>query len=161
MPGLQDQYDEAMFIFTEGDYDRAIALFRVMLEQDPENFDAQLSLGMAYYRKGDYAQAIAEGHRAEQLRPQEQLVHTNLSLFYQKQGNKTAAEHHGLKARIASWKTQGTPGAVPGVDPDLAVNQAAPAPAPAKPVKFPDMPWKKTPKATANPGDSSKPGLPP
>ena len=55
---LQDQYDEAMFEFSQGQFDEAIAGFRAILEQDPENFDAQLSLGMAYYRKGDFANAI-------------------------------------------------------------------------------------------------------
>src|SRR6184192_193198 len=82
MPMLQEQYDDAMFDFSTGDYDSAIAKFNAILAEDPAHFDAQLALGMAYCRKGDYATAIAEGHKAEQLRPNEQLVHTNLSLFY-------------------------------------------------------------------------------
>ena len=69
-----------------------------------ENFDAQLALGMAFYRKGDFASAIAEGHKAEKLRPKEQLVHTNLSLFYMKSGDKVTAEKHGLQAKIESWR---------------------------------------------------------
>src|SRR2546426_12350652 len=101
----QEQYDDAMFDFSTGDYDSAIAKFNAILAEDPAHFDAQLSLGMAYCRKGDFATAIAEGHKAEQLRPKEQLVHTNLSLFYLKLGDKTKAEHHGLQARIASWRT--------------------------------------------------------
>ena len=59
---------------------------------------------MAFYRKGDYAAAIAEGHKAEKLRPKEQLVHTNLSLFYMKSGDKVTAEKHGLQAKIESWR---------------------------------------------------------
>ena len=47
---------------------------------------------MCYYRKGDYATAISEGHKAERLRPKEQLVHTNLSLFYVKTGDKQKAD---------------------------------------------------------------------
>src|ERR1043165_8841645 len=104
MPTQQDQYDDAMFDFSTGDYDSAIAKLRAILAADPAHFDAQLSIGMAYCRKGDYATAIAEGHKAEQLRPNEQLVHTNLSLFYMKAGDKKTAEHHGLQARIASWR---------------------------------------------------------
>src|SRR6202012_3004158 len=84
--------------------DSAITNLNATLEQHPSHLDARLSLGMAYYRKGDYAAAIAEGHKAEKLNPNEQLVHTNLSLFYMKSGNKVTAEHHGLQARIASWK---------------------------------------------------------
>src|SRR5436189_3103049 len=121
MPMLQEQYDDAMFDFSTGDYDTAIAKFKAILAEDPAHFDAQLSVGMAYFRKGDYATAIAEGHKAERLRPQEQLVHTNLSLFYMKAGDKKTAEHHGLQARIASWKTDKTaPGvAKPAADPEL------------------------------------------
>ncbi len=45
-----------------------------------------------------------KGHKAEKLRPQEQLVHTNLSLFYMKSGDKVTAEKHGLQAKIESWR---------------------------------------------------------
>jgi tetratricopeptide (TPR) repeat protein len=144
MPTPQEQYDDAMFAFSQGDYDGCIARLQAILAEDPNHFDARLSLGMAYCRKGDYATAIAEGHKAEQLRPKDQLVHTNLSLFYLKAGDKTKAEHHGLQARIASWRgNMAPPGAVPaGTDPELQMAQ--PKPPPVKPpTKFPDMPWKK------------------
>ncbi len=141
---LQEQYDEAMFEFSTGNYDGAIAGLHEILKADPQNFDAQLALGMAYYRKGDYATAIAEGHKAEKLRPNEQLVHTNLSLFYMKAGDKKTAEHHGLQARIASWKAdKSAPGETPASDSELQMVKP-PAPViPAPPQKFPDMPWKK------------------
>jgi Flp pilus assembly protein TadD len=139
---LQDQYDDAMFAFSGGDFDQAITMLEAVLTRDPGHFDARLALGMAYYRKGDYAAAIVEGHKAETLKPKEQLVHTNLSLFYMKAGDKAKAEHHGLQARIASWRDDtGAPGAA-ATDPELEL--AKPKPAPLKlPEKFPDMPWKK------------------
>ncbi len=144
-PAAQAQYDDAMYQFSLADYAAAADLLKAILADDPGNFEAQLALGMAYYRQGDYAAAIAEGHKAEQLRPKEQLVHTNLSLFYMKSGNKTVAEHHGLQARIASWRENpGPPGSAPPADPELDL--AKPKPAPVKiEGKFPDMPWKKTP----------------
>lgn len=143
MPSLQDQYDDAMFDFSTGDYDSSIAKLKEILADEPEHFEAQLALGMAHYRKGDYPTAIAEGHKAEKLRPSEQLVHTNLSLFYMKAGDKKTAEHHGLQARIASWKADKTgPGEKPATDPELEM--AKPQMPPIKPPeKFPDMPWKK------------------
>lgn len=140
---FQEQYDDAMFDFSTADYDRAIEKLKAILAKDPVHFDAQLSLGMAYYRKGDYSAAIAEGHKAEKLKPGEQLVHTNLSLFYMKAGNKTVAEHHGMRARIASWKSdKSKPGETPKADPDLEMAKLPPQQI-KPPEKFPDMPWKK------------------
>jgi hypothetical protein len=82
-------------------------------------------------------------------------VHTNLSLFYMKAGDKVTAEHHGLQARIASWREDAqkakagvAPSAAPAPsDPELAMAKPKPPPA-----KFPEMPWKKkTP-----PGDQTQ-----
>src|SRR3569623_83154 len=120
MPSLQDQYDDAMFDFSTADYARAIEKLKAILAADPNHIAAQLSLGMAYYRKGDYTAAIAEGHKAEKMKPGEQLVHTNLSLFYMKAGDKTTAEHHGMQARIASWRTdRSKPGDPPPTEGEL------------------------------------------
>lgn len=142
MPNLQDQYDEAMLDFSMGEYASAAAKLESILSQDPLHFEAQLALGMVFYRLGDYDRAISEGHKAEQLRPQEQLVHTNLSLFYMKRGDKQTAEHHGLQARIASWKgNMAPPGTASESDPELQM--APPATPPKPPPQFPDMPWKK------------------
>jgi predicted Zn-dependent protease len=146
MPSLQEQYDDAMFDFSTADYDSAIAKLKAVLAEDANHFEAQLALGMAYYRKEDYATAIAEGHKAEKLKPHEQLVHTNLSLFYMKSGDKKTAEHHGLQARVASWKENMTaPGTAPAGDPELELAKPK-APAVKIAGKFPDMPWKKKPK---------------
>ena len=158
MASLQELYDDAMFDFSTANYDAAIDKFKSILQQDPLNFDAQLSLGMAFYRKEDYSAAIVEGHKAERLRPNDQLVHTNLSLFYMKAGDKKTAEHHGLQARIASWKENMAPLAA-GAEGDPELQLAKPKP---PPVKIPDMPWKKKkPAAEAsaakNPGSNDDP----
>jgi len=147
---LQEPYDDAMFAFSQGEFARAIAGLEAVLAAEPGHFEAQLALGMAYYRQGDYPRAIAAGHQAEQLRPREQLVHTNLSLFYQKAGDKARAEHHGLQARIAGWREEsqavraGSPPAAGVADPELQMARpAVPAPVIRPPDKFPDQPWKK------------------
>ena len=152
MPTPQEQYDDAMFDFSQANYDSAIEKLKSILARDPQHFDAQLSLGMAYYRKGDYAAAIAEGHKAEKLRPHDQLVHTNLSLFYMKSGDKKTAEHHGLQSRIASWKeNMAPPSAAEATDPELQMAKPKPPP-----VKFPNMPWKKKPTGAARDKDDTK-----
>ncbi|HXR04988.1 MAG TPA: tetratricopeptide repeat protein [Verrucomicrobiae bacterium] len=139
---LQEQYDDAMFDFSRGDFDGAIGKLKAVLAADPAHFDSQLALGMAYYRQGNFALAITEGHKAEALRPKEQLVHTNLSLFYMKSGDRQKAEHHGLKAKIESWRADagaGPSGAKTGDTPELRMARPKPPPT----VIFPSQPWKK------------------
>jgi Flp pilus assembly protein TadD len=139
---LQEQYDDAMFDFSRGDFDGAIVKLKNVIAADAAYFDAQLALGMAYYRKGDFAAAIIEGHKAEKLRPKEQLVHTNLSLFYMKSGDKVTAEHHGLQAKIESWRADAAQKKSPDpkVENDSELQIARPIP---QPMKFPSQPWKK------------------
>ena len=155
MPAIQDRYDDAMFDFSRGEYESAITKLRGILAEEPGHFEAQLALGMALYRLGDYPAAIAEGHKAERLKPHEQLVHTNLSLFYMKAGDKATAEHHGLQARIASWRADAQQDK--STDPQLAaanpeLQLAKPKLEPVKlPGKFPEMPWKKKPAGGAGP----------
>lgn len=146
---LQEQYDAAMFDFSQGEFSTAVDKLKRVLAEDPAYFDAQLALGMVYCRLGDYAAAIAEGHKAEQQRPKEQLVHTNLSLFYLKAGDKVKAEHHGLQARIAGWRAenQAAQSNEPKTAEDPELQMAKPKPPPVKvirmPDKFPEQPWKK------------------
>jgi tetratricopeptide (TPR) repeat protein len=151
MPTTQEQYDDAMFDFSQANYDAAIDKLKVLLNSEPDHFEARLALGMALYRKGDYAAAISEGHKAEQLRPKEQLVHTNLSLFYMKAGDKQKAEHHGLQARIAGWRdNMAPPAAGQPNEPELQIAKPKPPPIPQR-----DMPWKKKPPA-ANGGSPAE-----
>jgi tetratricopeptide (TPR) repeat protein len=159
MATAQEQYDEAMFDFSQANYGQAIGKLQFLLSEQPDHFEAQLALGMAYYRRGDYPAAIAEGHKAEQLRPREQLVHTNLSLFYMKAGDKQKAEHHGLQARIAGWRENMAP-PEPGApnDPELQLAQPRPPPLKAPPPR--DMPWKKKP-AVASPTPPASASEPP
>lgn len=151
----QGQYDDAMFDYSTGAFDAALGKLLGILAVDPNHFDARLALAMCHYRMGDFAAAIAEGHKAERLRPNEQLVHTNLSLFYMKSGDKTTAESHGLKARVAGWKQDMSapaqrPADAPESDPELQLAQPKPK-AFKLPEKFPDMPWKKQPKVGTPP----------
>jgi tetratricopeptide (TPR) repeat protein len=143
MANLQEQFDEAMFLFSGGNCEEAITRLQAILAQDPNYFEAQLALGGAYFAKGDFAAAIAEGHKAEKMQPHDQMAHTNLSRAYMRAGDKPTAEHHAVQARIASWR--GDMAAPPAPAPaDVELQLATPkAPPPKVPEKFPDMPWKK------------------
>ena len=148
---LQEQFDAAMLAFSRGEFVAAVTQLQQVLAADANYFDAQLALGVAQYRLGEFAAAIAEGHKAEKLQPKEQLVHTNLSLFYMKSGDKVTAEHHGLQARIAGWRAenqaaQANSGEVKIPDhPELQmVKPKLPTVKVVRlPDKFPEQPWKK------------------
>lgn len=165
MPTPQEQYDDASFLYAQADYDGAIRALQGLLAEHPDHFDARLALGMAHYRKGDFAAAIREGHVAEQQRPKEQLVHTNLSLFYMRSGDKLKAEHHGLQARIAGWRDNmapPVPGSAPAADPELQIAQPKPPPMKTPPVPVRDMPWKKkAPEKTGGISSSPDASAPP
>lgn len=132
-----------MFDFSQGEFFPAIEKLKNILARDPENFDAQLALGMAHYRQGDLAAAIAEGHKAEKLRPLEQLVHTNLSLFYMKSGDKVTAEKYGLKAKIESWREDAKHSGEKIPAKTEIENELQLAKPKLEPMKFPSQPWKK------------------
>ena len=139
---MQTQYDDAVLAYTMGDYAAAIAGFEAVLAAEPYHFEAQLSLGMAFYRQENYERAIAEGHKAEAINSAEQRVHTNLSLAYMKNGEKETAEHHGLQAKIAGWKDNMDAPEADAAEADLKL--AEPKPEAIKmPTKFPEQPWKK------------------
>jgi lipopolysaccharide biosynthesis regulator YciM len=143
---MTEQYDDAMLDFSREQFDSAIQKLKGVLAIEPEHFDAQLALGMAYYRKGDFVSAIAEGHKAEKMRPREQLVHTNLSLFYMKSGDRAKAEFHGFQAKVESWREDAKK-QKEGAKPEAAneLQMARPA---AQPMKFPSQPWKKKKEGT-------------
>jgi len=143
MDEFQEQFDDATFAFTQGEYAQAVIGFETILAASENHFEARMSLSMSLCRLKQYKRAIEEGHKAEKLRPNDQLVHTNLSLFYVKTGNKEAAEHHGLQSKIASWKQPGADVA-PRSDGGDGLQMAQPKVESFKlPGKLPDMPWRK------------------
>lgn len=147
-----------MYDYSTGEYHRAVEKLQALLREDPAHFDAQCALSMCFYRNEDYPRAIEEGKKAEQMRPKEQLVHTNLSLFYMKSGDKKTAEHHGLQARISGWRDNmaAPTGKSEEGDPELAMSQ--PKPPPIKlPAGLATAPWKKKPNLTAPPPPSDVP----
>jgi hypothetical protein len=78
-----------------------------------------------------------------------------------KSGDKKTAEHHGLQARIASWKGNLAPPAAGAAgDPELQMAQPK-APPMKVPEKFPDMPWKKKGAIKVNPPPSAPAAAPP
>jgi tetratricopeptide (TPR) repeat protein len=144
MDDLQEQFDDATYAFSQGDYDTAAKGFEDILLLDDNHFDARMSYSMALCRLGNLERAIEEGHKVEVMRPDDQMVHTNLSLYYVKIGNKDAAEHHGLQSKIASWK-QPANDSSSDINDQSELQMNKPKVESFKlPGKFPDMPWRKS-----------------
>jgi len=139
---LETLYDDAVFAYTTGDYTAAVEGFTEVLATAPTHFEAQLSLGMAYYRLEDFVRAIQEGKKAEAMNANEQRVHTNLSLAYMRSGDKETAEHHGLQAKLAGWHGNMEAPQSGAKEDDLKMAEAKPENI-KMPTKFPDQPWKK------------------
>ena len=79
--------------FSEGQDDESIALLEESLRLDPGLGDAYEALGVILGRGERYHEAIDIFRRLEEVAPQEPMVHTNLSLYYMKVGNREEAEH--------------------------------------------------------------------
>ena len=142
-----------MFDFSTGITTAAIAKLKALLAEGPTISRRNWRSAWRIIAKAITRTAIAEGHKAEKLKPKEQLVHTNLSLFYMKAGDKRPRSI--TACRRASRRGAEKPPRDPARrDPELQMAQ--PKPPPVKlPEKFPDMPWKK--KLNAAPASSPSP----
>ena len=58
---------------------------------------------MALMKLGRFEEAIGAGKKAVELRPNDQIGWTSLSLFYNRAGNIKEAEAAGTKAKILGW----------------------------------------------------------
>ena len=58
---------------------------------------------MALMKIGRFPEAIEAGKKSTELRPNDQIGWTSLSLFYNRNGDIKEAEAAGTKAKILSW----------------------------------------------------------
>lgn len=85
-------HERAVHRFGRGQDDAAIELLQQALRADPSHSEAAEALGVILGRSGRYHEAIAIFKQLEELAPDEPMVHTNLSLFYMKLGDRPEAE---------------------------------------------------------------------
>lgn len=102
-PEIEELFDDGNGDLAVGDLDAAAAKYRRCVELDPAFFEGWHALGMALMKIGCYPEAIEAGLVCVELRPNDQLAWSSLSLFYVRNGNIKEAEAAGGKARILSW----------------------------------------------------------
>lgn len=96
-------HDKAIRVFANNKDDEAIELLVEALRLDPSFADAYEALGVILGRSARFEDAIGIFKRLEEVAPNEPMVHTNLSLFYMKMGNKEKAELEKAKATTKSF----------------------------------------------------------
>src|SRR5207249_6177040 len=93
---LEEIFDDANGDLAVGNLESAAEKYRRCVETNPEFFDGWHALGMAQMKLGHFAEAIDAGKKAVELRPNDQIAWTSLSLFYNRAGNikEARSEEH-------------------------------------------------------------------
>lgn len=111
-------YDRAVRRFSARQDSEAIGLLQEAIGLDPHLIEAYEALGVVLGRTGHFHEAIDVFKRLEEVAPDEPMVHTNLSLFYMKIGDKEEAERQKAIGTMKRF------GGRPGTENDAARLQA-------------------------------------
>lgn len=106
MATAEELCDQGVDLFSEGQFDAAIAAYEQALTLDPMLLDAIHGLAMAYAEKGDLERAIAAAKRITVASPDDPLGYTSLSMLYQRAGRIEDAETAASQARVLEWKQE-------------------------------------------------------
>jgi folate-binding protein YgfZ len=100
-------HDRAIRFFAENQDDKAVQMLEEALRLDPSFSDGYEALGVILGRTERFHEAIDIFKRLEEVAPNEPMVHTNLSLYYMKIGDKTKAEEEKAKATVKQFSRFG------------------------------------------------------
>ena len=101
---VEELFDDANGDLALGDLEAAGEKYAPLRRtRSPAFFDGWHALGMACMKLGRYPEAITAGLKTVELRPNDQLAWSSLSLFYVRNGQIPEAEAAGTKAKILSW----------------------------------------------------------
>ncbi len=105
---------EANKAYYENDFDKAISLYKKLLNSVKENSNLHYNLGVIYLRKGKYKEAIEEFKKTTQINPKNADAYYNLGILYESfLGDKEEAvnyykkylrySHAGDRKRVKKW----------------------------------------------------------
>ena len=79
-------FTEGNELARAGEFEKAIAAYKTVLEADPENVSALTNLGVAYYSTGNLEDAIASYMEALEISAQDADIRSNLAAAYVQTG---------------------------------------------------------------------------
>lgn len=103
MPTPEELLDEGNSELALGEMEAAVGFYRQSVEADPAFYDGWQALGVGLIKLNRADEAVQALKRAIELRPDDQVAWSSLSLAYGRNGQIKEAEDAGAKARIISW----------------------------------------------------------